>query len=507
MARPHPSTPTTRVQIVEQLLAQQGEYGVVTRVSRPFQVSRQTLYRWLARGQQALSAAFQPAGTPAPVPVRLERQILTLLVEAHASYRGIQRALAELTGARLSLATISTVVATAQQRARTWLATHQPTTARAVALDAIYGNARQGASLHVVDVISGAVWVAEGPLPVDGETWTLVLWEAAAQGLRWNRAVTAGAGAMQQACATVAPQVPLQRDLWHVLHRCTQVQGRLDRHAMALAAQTATVARQAARVAAGGPARGRHPKSDVAAHAWEVAAARRTAAGLRVLTGELRRLLEVVVLDARGLLDQAQRQADLEAALALLGELAATAPAAVQREVRRLHQAVAQALPSLATFVAPLERVQQELRAVLPANQQALLAWAWQRRTLWAVTSAELVQWVPAAWRAATRVLLAAWEDAVRVSSAVERWHSILRPHLAVHRTLSSGLLALLAVWHNHRLFTRGGHQGQNPLHLSGVADAPTDWLTALGYPPPAAEAPAPLRVLPALPAPAALAA
>ena len=72
----------------------------------------------------------------------------------------------------------------------------------------------------------------------------------------------------------------------------------------------------------------------------------------------------------------------------------------------------------------------------------------------------------------------------MRASSAVETWHSVLRPHLAVHRTLSPGLLALLAVWHNHRVFPRGVHQGQSPLHLSGLIDAPTDWLVALGYPP-----------------------
>jgi len=79
---------------------------------------------------------------------------------------------------------------------------------------------------------------------------------------------------------------------------------------------------------------------------------------------------------------------------------------------------------------------------------------------------------------------LAAWDDAVRVSSAVERWHSILRPHLAVQRRLSTGMLALLAIWHNHRVFSRGVHKGKSPLHLSGMTDAPTDWLVALGYPP-----------------------
>jgi hypothetical protein len=95
-----------------------------------------------------------------------------------------------------------------------------------------------------------------------------------------------------------------------------------------------------------------------------------------------------------------------------------------------------------------------------------------------------MVAAVPSTWHAAARMLLAAWADAVRVSTAVERWHSIVRVHLTVHRTLSPGRLALLAVWHNHRVFRRGIHKGQSPLHLSGMREAPSDWLVALGYPP-----------------------
>ena len=107
---------------------------------------------------------------------------------------------------------------------------------------------------------------------------------------------------------------------------------------------------------------------------------------------------------------------------------------------------------------------------------------------------------VPEDWRAAGRILLLSWDDAVRVSSAVERWHSILRPHVAVHRTLTSGMLALLAVWHNHRVFSRGINKGKSPLHLSGMLDAPSDWLVALGYPPAGAS------IQPQLPETAALA-
>ena len=72
----------------------------------------------------------------------------------------------------------------------------------------------------------------------------------------------------------------------------------------------------------------------------------------------------------------------------------------------------------------------------------------------------------------------------MRASSPVETWHSVLRPHLAVHRTISPGLLALLAVAYNHRIAERGLHAGTCPLQRSGCSDAPGDWLTVLGYAP-----------------------
>jgi len=114
----------------------------------------------------------------------------------------------------------------------------------------------------------------------------------------------------------------------------------------------------------------------------------------------------------------------------------------------------------------------------------ALIAWTWQRRGILGPSTEEVAAGLPEAWRPAARVLLATWDGAARASSAVEGWHSIVRPHLAVHRTLSAGLLALVAVWHNHRVFTRGAHRGASPLQLSGMLEGPTDWLVALGYPP-----------------------
>jgi hypothetical protein len=497
MGRPHPSTPAQRAQWVSQMIAHAGEYGSVTALSRTAGASRQTLYTWEALGRRALEVAFAPAAPPPVGSPRLERAVLTLLIEGHASYRGLRACLRAVTGQDVSLGAIAAIIAEAQRRALAWLRTHAPAGARPIALDELYGNDRHGGYLSVVDTASLAVWAVEGPLPVDSESWTLVLWLAHDRGLRWTSTVQDGGAAMQAACATVDPDGQHGRDVWHVLHRWAQLQGRLERRVAEERARLATATRQADRIAAGKRPRGGKPQADVAAQAERSARAERTAADLRALGRELQRLLEVVVLDRRGLLDGAARRRDLDALLALLAEVRAAALPAQQAEVGRLHTSLTQALPGLLAFTGPLEAVQQAALAEIGADGVALVGWAWQRRAILGPARAQLMAGLAPAWRPAAGRLIQAWEAAVRASSAVETWHSVLRPHLAVHRTLSPGLLALLAVWHNHRVFTAGVRHGRSPLQLSGLADAPTDWLVALGYPPPdaPATAPAPLPI------------
>jgi hypothetical protein len=225
--------------------------------------------------------------------------------------------------------------------------------------------------------------------------------------------------------------------------------------------------------------------ADLAARTAARTQAQRVATGVRYLTGELRTLLGVVVLVGGHLRTAAQRQADLAALLALLAEVQQTAPAPLAGHLAALHTTVRTALPGLLAFVPALEPIHQQAATQLGADGLALVAWAWQHRARLGPDRATLLAGLPPPWRPAAALLLHAWDQTTRASSPAETWHSVLRPHLAVHRTLSPGLLALLAVYHNHRLAPRGLHQGTSPLARSGIA-APTDWLVALGYPPPA---------------------
>jgi hypothetical protein len=500
VARRHGSTVGERVAWVSQLLAGGGTYGLVTLLSRTVGVSRQTLYTWTEQGRTALEHAFAAREPGRAITPELERQVLSLLIETHGSVRGIQAALWQVARQRVSVGTISAIIREAERRAQAWMSCHAPPTSRPLALDEMYGNDRRGAYLHVVDTASRAVWAAEGPVPVDTESWTLVLWLAQARGLRWHTTISDGGAAIDAAVRAVEPTGPHGRDVWHVLHVCAQIQGRLDRWLARVEAQTAGVQRQAARVAAGRRPLGRNPRTDLVAHRAACAQARATADALRFLTTTLHQLLEVVVLTPAGPLDATGRERELTTLLALLDELAASAPTAQQTELARLHRHLTLALPGLLAFAPPLDRVHHDAAVVLGTTGVALVAWAWQRRAILAPRRDDLVAQFPPAWQAAARVLVNAWESTVRASSAVENWHSILRPHLAVHRVLSPGLLALLVVWHNHRAFARGPHAGLSPLHLSGMTDAPADWLVALGYPPRDADPVDSTRITTALP-------
>ena len=136
----HSSTAQQRAQWVSILVAQEGSYGVVSQLGQQAQVSRQTLYSWKAKGQSALEAAFEPKEPEARTP--LERAVLTLLVEGHASYRGIQACLAVLLGQQVSLGTITAIVQNAGERAQRWLEQQVSEQGRVLALDEQYSSKR-----------------------------------------------------------------------------------------------------------------------------------------------------------------------------------------------------------------------------------------------------------------------------------------------------------------------------------------------------------------------------
>jgi hypothetical protein len=161
---------------VSQLLAASRQHGLVSQLSRDYQISRQTLYRWKEKVEEAIQEAFSPDATKSQRKVHIQRAVLILFVEAHGSYRGIQICMKELFGEDMSLETIGSIVNEAGNDAQKLLAQQKPTKDCALALDEQYSSKRGEAYLNIVDAHSSVVWATMPPVAVDAESWTILLW-------------------------------------------------------------------------------------------------------------------------------------------------------------------------------------------------------------------------------------------------------------------------------------------------------------------------------------------
>ena len=486
MIHAHSSTPSQRAYWVSTLVASEGSYGVVSQMSRNYQVSRQTLYSWKERGQSALEAAFEARKVQREAAQQLERAVLTLLVEGHASYRGIQACLKELLGLDVSLGTITAIVQAAGHRAQSWLEQQVPGEERVVALDEQYSSKRGEAYLNVVDVHSSQVWATLPPVAVDGESWTLAFWYLHEQGVVWKGSVSDGGKAIAEALQTTKAISTHQRDVWHLLHLAGQVQARLERAVQAEEERWLVIERQEQQQATTGRrATGRPAKTTGSQQEQLLIQLHRLLGAVRYLFAQLRELFEVVVLtgeSAPRLLCCQTRRDEVQTVLDLLEEAIQSAPTTLQKEVQRVIKQVTLALPALLHFAEEVEACQREAIKQLGEPAVGLIAWAWQRRQILGKQPQQLLEALDPVWRVPAARLFEAWNQAVRASSVVENWHSIVRPHLAVHRSLSAGMLALLAVWHNHRVAPRGLHKGLSPLQRSALQQPTGDWLEVLGY-------------------------
>jgi hypothetical protein len=471
-----------QVHLASRMIAYQGRYGLVSQLSRENDISRQSLYTLKSRGQEAMERVFRPKQAVTERMTPIERAVLILFTEGHASREGIQICLEELLGVHVSTGKISSILQEAGKRAQEWLDQQIPEGMRDLAIDEQYSHHRGEAYLNIVDAHTSFVYASCPPVAVDGESWSILLLQMKDHGHRFRVVVSDGGKAIGRAVHEVIPDVIHQRDVWHVLHECQKVQGRIDRAVASLHERTPAVERNARRVQAGKKPRGRNPKTDVQTHAADLHQMQYVATSLRYLTCELQRLLEIVVLTDQGILASQARQEDIDALLDLFAHLCEVTPLPLKKTMEKLLRHVQLALPKLLAFCPLLEATQQAACDQLEEAAVHLIGWAWQRRAILGPTRELLVVGFPPDWQPEARKLLDAWDQAVRSSSAVENWHSILRPFIAVHRHLSAQMLAILAVWHNHRVASRGPNIGCSPLIRSGLAKEPADWLLALGY-------------------------
>ncbi|HEY1351930.1 MAG TPA: hypothetical protein VGF67_20105 [Ktedonobacteraceae bacterium] len=132
-------------------------------------------------------------------PNPLPSLILTLLGETHACSREMQACWKSRHGSERSLGSLANTIEVAGQQAQQWLEHQHALTPRALARDEPYGSQRGKASRNGSAVHRGHVWMTIPPVAVDGDRWTLALWDVQEQGITWSCTVSDGGLAMAEA--------------------------------------------------------------------------------------------------------------------------------------------------------------------------------------------------------------------------------------------------------------------------------------------------------------------
>jgi len=459
-----------------------GEYGLITHLAEALGTSRQFLYTVRTRARTALEAALAPGrpGRPA-VDARLvvddqqiARTILVLSQAAHASVRSIQAGLRDIVHVERSVGAIEAVLQEAARRAAALL----PVPTQPVQAEADEVFAADHPVLEVVDRASGAILALE-PAPSRDETaWGCTLLDLAARGVTVGSVTADGADGLRAGAAAAGMPAP-RPDHWHTLRDLGRV-GQWLEHEAYRRLEAADRGQRAAADAVyrqqhqHGPRRGRPLKAatdpaSVQAASEAAAVAVRRADGAAYLVAVVREELRSLDAATGQVRQPAAVRADLLAAAALLGELGGRAADAATLLARRADGLVA-ALTALDAALAGL-------RAVVGEPGVAFLSWAWQQRAALGLREAA------EAWPAEATVARWVWAALAmtgRTSSMAENLNSVLAFHRATHRGLPATVLAVLAVYRNHRVFPRGARAGHSPLELLGLPSP--HWLDALGY-------------------------
>ena len=474
----------------------QGTYGLITDLAQARGTSRQFLYRLRARAQRALEGALAPGQPGRPAHDRrvliddlaVQRAILVLSQVAQASVREIQECLRDMLGVERSVGAIAGVLQEAARRAQA-LAVVPP---GPLHLEADETFAAGQPILAVVERASGAVLALTAAPSRDETSWGCTFLDVQGRGATVASLTADGATGLQ-AGARAAGAPPPALDHRHTLRDLGRVHQLLDNQAYRALAAAERSARAGAEARyrqqrhrqprPGRPLRAPSAPEQVAATATAADEAVRRADGTGVVLAAVREALRP--LDAQtGQVRAPERvRADLAAAAAVLRELGGRAADAATLLERRQAGLLASSTALQAALTAP--------RTVLDEPTLAFLAWAWQHRHALGLSDAT------EAWPAhpaAARWVWAALDAVGRTTGMVENLNSVLADHRAAHRGLPAPILAVFAVYRNHRVFARGTRAGHRPLELLGLPSP--HWLEALGYGRDAA-APAPLYEYP----------
>ena len=482
---PHPAkgmTPPERRQLALEALA---GTETVSRLAGQHVVSRKFVYRQAAKAEEALDAAFSPAGCDdervlfhLPVTKAWLRQlILGLTLICHSSLRGVVELFGDVFDCDISVGTVHNVLQAAVAQARSCNEQQDLCGVRIGAHDEIFQGGRP--VLVGADADSTYCYLLSLEDHRDADTWGVRLLELQAQGFQPEATVADAGKGIRAGQALAMPEVPCRGDVFHALQTVHSLLTFLENRAYGAIGTAADLQRKKARLRW----RGRRTQGT----AVKLGHAQREEARTVALADDVATLLKWLREDILSLggPDHATRRELFDF---IVAELRCRQPLCPHR-IGPVVRALANQRDDLLAFAAQLD---QDL-AVLATEFQVAV------ETARAVLNVELLPPDdPSRWPREDALrsqlgsryfplcvaMVEVARQTVRASSLVENLNSRLRNYFFLRRHLGPDYLALLQFFLNHRRFLRSERPervGKSPTELLNGSPHP-HWLEMLGY-------------------------
>ena len=490
-------TTSQRVNLSATALGGKGQYGAVTQLAENYRVSRPTVYSAAAEAEEVLTrhyTASDPKFREVTVRVdeaQLRRAIVGLRCHGPNSIRTIQNLLPILfPGVQVSYGKIQSICAEAEAQAAEFNARADLSGISAGALDEMFSQGDP--VLAGVDLDTGYLFGLDLRESRNANDWAQMLRSGKERGLALTVVVKDAAQGIAAGVSQVFPEAEQRDDCFHAKYAMGKVLRQLEQKAYGAIAREEELANKL---------------DDV----------RRTGRGnRRSLLGKLanakRKCADAI--DRFDRFEQAVCQADEAMAYIDLN----TAELRSADEMKNYIVAAGQQMMAISGekcrkvgtyicnradgLVSHMRELVEWLEALFPRHGEkevrlACCIWRLFRdlkhhRWPWELNDDErlLVRCVQR-----LRELAGDRADAVladvdkllqrrhRASSAIEGFNAALRPHLYVHKGVTSGFLELFRAYYNLRTRRWGRHKGTSA-HQLLRGEVVDDWLTVLGYPP-----------------------
>ena len=490
-------TTSQKIQCAAQALAQQGEHGSKTRLSRAYEISRPTVYaagetaeavlRWHFEGRLVEGGAVDVRVDDA----QLCRALVGLRAMAPNSIRAIEDLLPVLyPGVKVSYGKVQQLLVEAEARARSFNAQADLSEIESAALDEMFSQGE--AVLAGVDLDSGALFALEVCEHRDAQSWGDVLEQGRSQGLNLSVVVKDAAAGIAAGVREVFSEAEQRDDCFHALYEMNKVRRCLERRAYGAIGREIEALSRLGTIRAHHIERRREAKRALSTAQRQCAEAIERFDVFDAAMAQLRGAIECVDV----LTGELHRPEQVEA---LIEQAANTLDTLDVRECPKLAKYLRNRAPGLALAQASLLPKLEALGEHYSLEAVGLGCVVWQlvkglkkhphqarrrelhRHLLGAYGKLQNHLGAPAA-----DALLDAVEELLihrhRASSAIEGFNAALRPFLYVHKGVTQGFLELFRAYFN--LCTRrwGRHKGTSAQQcLTG--ERVDDWLTVLGYP------------------------